>query len=85
MTRGRDPKTSRLRVLLEVALVRDRAAFASEIADHVEIGTQRVRDICRELEERGDLEIAEVSGRKIYRLTDQGLTRLAAETRARID
>lgn len=85
MTRGRDPKVSPLRVLLEVALVPDRAAFAGEIESEVEVSTQRVRDICRDLEARDDLTIDEVSGRKVYRLTDQGRERLARELRDRVD
>jgi len=85
MGRGRKPKTTKLNILLEILLNRDRAVFGSEIAENVDVGKERVRRLCKELNEDGYVEIKVVSGRKLYRLTDDGLEYLAKELRKAID
>jgi predicted transcriptional regulator len=85
MGRGRTPQTSKLQVLLEILLVRDRAVFGSEIAENVDVGKERVRQLCASLAEQGYVKINEVSGRKVYRLTDEGYAYLAAELREAIN
>lgn len=85
MGRGRKPKTTKLNILLEIFLKRDRAVFGSEIAENVDVGKERVRQVCEELNEEGYVEIKVVSGRKLYRLTDHGFEYLGEELRKAIN
>ena len=81
MGRGRNPSTSETQILLEIFLSRDRAVFGVEIAERVPIGGERVRQILQELESEGLVDKRKVSGRNIYRLTDEGYGQLADELR----
>lgn len=85
MGRGRTPSTSETRIMLEVLLVPDRAVFISEIAENVEIGKERVRQICKnDLEPAGLIEVKKVSNRNLIRLTDSGHEQLAEQLRKAI-
>ena len=85
MGRGRNAAVSDTRVLLEILLERDRAVFGAEIAENLPISKERVRQILANLEEEEFVEIEQISGRNIYRLTDEGFEHLAEELREQID
>jgi DNA-binding transcriptional ArsR family regulator len=71
--------------LLEILLCRDRAVFTSEIAEELPLSTTRVGQILSELEEGGLVTRKQVSGRNLYRLSDDGFDQLADELRAHFD
>jgi len=85
MGRGRKSTVSEDRVLLEILLNRDRAVFASEIADNLPVGKERVRQILSTAVTENRVQKESVSGRNLYRLTDEGFTRLAATLRSEFD
>jgi len=85
MGRGRTPSVSDTRLLLEILLCRDRAVFGAEIADHVGLSNERVRQRMSELDERDLVETNQVSNRNLYRLTDAGLNDLSEALREIVD
>jgi predicted ArsR family transcriptional regulator len=85
MGRGRPQAVSDERLLLEILLIPDRGTFASELANEMPVGKQTVRDRMRELEEEGAVEIKALDGGNLYRLSDDGLDRMAAELRQHVD
>jgi len=72
---------TRKRILLEILLEPDRAVFPSEIAANVDVGTERVRQLCRDLADDGLISVEQLPNGNIYRLTDSGLARLAPQLR----
>lgn len=85
MTRGRTPAVTRERILLEILLEPDRAVFPSEIAANVDVGAERVRQLCRDLSDDGLISVEQLPNGNIYRLTDAGLERLAPLLREAVD
>jgi len=78
MGRGRKPAASDGRVLAELLIRDSRAVFAVELADELPVGKTRVRQILSELADDGLVDIQEISGRNLYRLTDNGRERATA-------
>jgi Mn-dependent DtxR family transcriptional regulator len=76
MARGRPKSVSDDRLLVELLLHPDRAVFTSEIADAVEVSNQTVRERMNSLADDGYVEISDVSGGKLYRLSETGMTYL---------
>jgi predicted ArsR family transcriptional regulator len=85
MGRGRKSSVSENRVLLEILLNRDRAVFASEIAEELPVGKERVRQILKTAAAEDRVQKESVSGRNLYRLSDDGFDHLAAALRAQFD
>lgn len=85
MGRGRNPSVSRDRVLAELLLHPDSAVFSDSIAENVPVGRERVRQILRELEDDGYVDIEEISGSNVYRLTESGYERVAKTIRSEIE
>lgn len=85
MARGRKSAASDERVLLELLLYTDRAAFGPELAENLPVGDERVRQILSELEEDGFVDISKVGGSNVYRLTDAGFEHLTKYLRDNID
>ncbi|MFW6435416.1 MAG: helix-turn-helix domain-containing protein [Halovenus sp.] len=85
MGRGRNRSASDVRVLLEILLHRDRAVFGAEIAENLPVSKERVRQILGQLADDGYVEINQVSGRNLYRLTDSGFEHLAEKLRETVD
>jgi predicted ArsR family transcriptional regulator len=85
MGRGRKSSVSENRVLLEILLNRDRAVFASEIAEEVPVGKERVRQILKTAVAEDRVEKESVSGRNLYRLSDDGFETLATALRSQFD
>jgi len=85
MTRGRTPSVTADRLLVELLLHRDRAAFSSEIANRVPVGQERVRQILNELSEQGLVCVDNVSGTNVYRLTESGFDEVSALLRDEIE
>jgi Mn-dependent DtxR family transcriptional regulator len=85
MGRGRNPSVTSDRLLVELLLHRDRAAFSSEIADRVPVGQERVRQILKELSEQGLVRVDNVSGTNVYRLTDDGFDEVSTLLRDEIE
>jgi len=81
MTRGRDPSVSQTRVLLELLLHPDRAVYTGEVAEYLPVGTERTRQLLAELAADGLIDITDVRGRNVHRLTDAGLNHLRSELR----
>lgn len=85
MGRGRKSSVSENRVLLEILLNRDRAVFASEIAEELPVGKERVRQILKTAVAEDRVQKESVSGRNLYRLSDNGFDHLAAALRLKFD
>ena len=85
MGRGRKSSVSEDRVLLEILLNRDRAVFASEIADELPVGKERVRQILSTAVAEDRVQKESVSGRNLYRLTEEGFNQLSATLRSEFD
>jgi predicted ArsR family transcriptional regulator len=85
MGRGRKSSVSENRVLLEILLNRDRAVFASEIAEELPVGKERVRQILKTAAAEDRVQKESVSGRNLYRLSDNGFDHLAAALRSKFD
>ena len=85
MGRGRKSSVSENRVLLEILLNRDRAVFASEIAEELPVGKERVRQILKTAVAEDRVQKESVSGRNLYRLSDNGFDDLAAALRSQFD
>jgi Mn-dependent DtxR family transcriptional regulator len=72
--------------MLEIFAIRDRPAFTKELAEELPIDKERVRQILKKLnEERGWVEKNKLSGRNLYRLTEDGQNHLMKELRAALD
>jgi len=77
MGRGRPSKVSDERLLIELLLHPDRAVFTSQISDKLPVSSQTVRDRMDTLAEQSWVEIEELDGGNLYRLTDDGLCHVA--------
>jgi len=77
MTRGRPSKVSDERLLIELLVHPDRAVFTSQISDELPVSSQTVRDRMNSLANESLVEIEELDGGNLYRLTDQGLCHIA--------
>lgn len=58
--------------LLELLIRQERAVFAGQLAEELDVTPQTVRNNMDELAEGGYIEKDKVSGRNLYRLTDAG-------------
>lgn len=76
MTRGRPRSVSDERLLVELLIHPDRAVFTTELADIIDVENQTIRDRMKNLEQEGYVKIDDVSGVKLYRLTEEGMTYL---------
>jgi len=73
MGRGRPQAVSDERLLIELLIYPDRGVFTSELADHLDVSNQTIRDRMRELEDRGHVEISELDAGNLYRLNSDGM------------
>ena len=85
MGRGRPAKVSDDRFLIELLVRPDRAVFTSEIAKDLPVEAQTVRERMRGLEEDGLVEVQELDGGNLYRLTDSGIEHISTLLRSEID
>ena len=85
MPRGRNPRASRERVLLELLLRGDRPVFTAEIAEELPVDTARVRQIMDDLVDDGLVTKKSVSNRNLYELTDAGREHLSTALREALD
>lgn len=76
MDRGRPSKVSEDRLLVELHLVTT-PAFASDVAENIQIGTQQTRDKLNKMSEADYVSKREASGRNLYDLTDAGENHVA--------
>jgi len=84
MTRGRDRSVSDVRLLLEIILQRDRPLFSSDL-EEIPLSRERCRQILRDLDDEGLVEVEVVNGSNLYYITEEGFAVVAAELRARLD
>lgn len=84
---GPKRKVSNLRLMMELYVAEDGAQFATQVQENVPLSTvQGVRDRLNEIVETTNyIEMSKVSGRNLYRLTDEGKSHVLAELRDRID
>lgn len=80
--RGRPPEVSDDRLLAELLLQPDRAVYSGEIANHVDVGQESVRQRLRTLEDDGLVQIDELESHNIYRLTPEGYEHVSSVVRA---
>lgn len=86
MGRGRKASASDERILLELSLHPDRAVFTAEIAEQLPIDKERVRQKMEEFSEKqGWVQIDDVSGRNLYRMTSEGHEHLSTVLRDELD
>lgn len=76
MPRGRPQAVDDDRLLIELLIHPDRAVFTPEVADAVDVTNQTIRERMSELEQEGLVEIREVSGGNLYRLSEDGMAYL---------
>lgn len=82
---GVDKQVSDARLLVELHLCGDNAVFASEIAESLEITTQRTRDRLNELADGPHVNLRKASGRNLYSLTEAGVDKVADVMRSGVD
>lgn len=84
---GPKPKVSDDRLLLELLVSENRAVFAGQVQEHVDMDTiQGVRDRLNELcEETPYVVKKEVSGRNLYSLTEEGRDHITTQLRSLVD
>lgn len=83
---GPKREVSDLRLMLEIYVADDGAQFATQVQENVPLSTvQGVRDRLNEIVEATEyVEMNKISGRNLYRLTDEGKDYVLSELRHRI-
>lgn len=76
MPRGRPQSVDDDRLLIELLIHPDRAVFTPEIATAVDVTNQTIRERMDQLESEGLVEIQELSGNNLYRLSEDGMAYL---------
>jgi predicted ArsR family transcriptional regulator len=85
MARGRNKKVSDERLLLELLLHEDRAAYSAELSQNVELGKQSIRDRMNALAAGGKVDKTELEGLNVYRLSETGKAELQQSLRELVD
>lgn len=82
MGRGRPSEVSDERLLIELLLYPDRAILTSQLKENLPVTAQTVRQRMRELERSGYVEIEEMDGGNLYRITMEGLVYISKRLRS---